>query len=118
MVDLAAAQLLQYIQDPQNSSPDGLLQILSLFSPEVKQQLFSVENDNQTSSEVVKELLPAACKSGELDVVTWLLCLGANPTTRGRQVWNFVYISNQIIHHQQLSLCLHLKVCSQYKGLV
>ena len=86
MIESAADQLLQYIQDPHSISPDGLVQRLGVFSPEVRQQLFSVENDNRAHSEKAKELLPAACKSGDLETVVWLLFLGADPNTKGQQV--------------------------------
>ncbi|XP_072040793.1 leucine-rich repeat serine/threonine-protein kinase 1-like isoform X2 [Amphiura filiformis] len=78
-IESAADQLLQYIQDPDNFSPEGFVQQLELLAPEVIQGLFSTDNANRRP-ERAKELLPAACERGDLEAVVWLLVMGADPS--------------------------------------
>ncbi|XP_072039567.1 leucine-rich repeat serine/threonine-protein kinase 1-like [Amphiura filiformis] len=67
-LESAADQLLQYIQDPDNFSPEGFVGKLGLLTPEVRHGLFSTD-DGSRQPERAKELLPAACERGDLETV-------------------------------------------------
>ena len=82
----AANRLLEGILDPTQFAPNGFLHLLESLPPEIDGRLFPSDDGMTIPPQRIYDLIPAACETGYLDAVVWLLFRGVDSTVKGQRV--------------------------------